>query len=247
MSKQLLLYKNLMPVNKERHGDWSVEANEKYDFAQGINSVPLTAVEFPAASDEYPIVFTKSNDGVMPIVVVGVRPKENVFINAEGYWEGKYIPAFIRRYPFVFSTGDEGKTLTLCLDEGYEKLNQEGKGERLFNEQGEKSEYTQKVLDFLQEFQGHFQRTQIFGKKLDELGLLEPMGAKFKTPEGEERTLNGFFAVNRDKLKEVPAEKLQELVKTDEMELVYLHLASMKNLNEVIRRMPAQAEAPAEA
>lgn len=241
MSKSLLFYNQIVPINKARHANWRVASTSHFDFAREANSVPLTAVEFPSASAEFAIVFTKHDDGVLPIAILGVRPQENLFVDADGGWRARYVPAFIRRYPFVFSTGDDGQTLTLCVDEDYEHFNEGGDGERLFNEQGENTEYLNKVVDFLKEFQNHHQRTSLFGKKLDELGLLEPMGAQFKTPAGEERSLNGFFVVNRDKLKQVEPEALAQLAKTDELELVYLHLNSLKNLNDMIARIPGAA------
>src|SRR5690606_15437922 len=161
-------------------------------------------------------------------------------------WKADYIPAFVRRYPFVFSTSDEGKTLTLCLDEAFDGCRQNGEGERLFTETEENSPYLNKVVEFLQEYQNHFRRTQIFCKKLEELELLEPMGAQFKTPDGREGSLSGFFVINRDKLKKVPAEKLAELAQTDELEMIYLHLNSLNNLRKTISRagqQPAAANA----
>ena len=41
---------------------------------------------------------------------------EVLFVNEAGKWLGKYVPAFLRRYPFVFSSNDEGKNFTLCID-----------------------------------------------------------------------------------------------------------------------------------
>ena len=46
---------------------------------------------------------------------------------------------------------------------------------------------------------------------------------------GENYSLGGFMAINREKLKELPGDKLAELAKTDELELIYLHLQSMRN------------------
>lgn len=247
MSNSFLFYKNVTPVNKQRHADWSIVGSERFDFAKSIHSVPLTAVEFPNACHEFAIVFAKNNDGLLPIAVMGVRAGENLYIDADGKWGADYIPAFVRRYPFVFSTGDEGKTLTLCLDEAFEGCRQNGEGERLFTEAGENSAYLNKVVEFLQEYQNHFRRTQIFCKKLEELELIEPMGAQFKTSDGREGSLSGFFVVNRDKLKKVPAEKLAELAQTDELEMIYLHLASMNNLRKTISRAGQQQPAAANA
>ena len=43
--------------------------------------------------------------------------------------------------------------------------------------------------------------------RLAELELLKPMQANYTTPEGEKRTLQGFFTVDREKLKALKAEQ----------------------------------------
>ena len=73
------------------------------------------------------------------------------------------------------------------------------------------------------------------------------------------------MVVNRDRLKEVSAEKLAELASVDELELLYLHLQSLHNVTDLANRAKpdaggaqatevasgmdsqAPAEAPAEA
>lgn len=243
MSNPTSFYKNITPLNKHSHANWSIVGSESFAFAKGLHSAPLTAVEFPNAAREFSLVFARATEGLMPIAVMGVRAGENLFVGADGKWKADYIPAFVRRYPFVFSTADEGKTLTLCLDETFAGCRQNGEGERLFTEGGESSPYLKKVLEFLQEYQNHFHRTQVFCKKLEELDLLEPMGAQFKMPDGREGSLSGFFVVSRDKLKKVPAEKLAELAQTDELEMIYLHLNSMVNLRKTIARATLQPAA----
>lgn len=243
MSNASLFYKNVTPINKQRHANWSIVGSESFAFAKGIHSAPLTAVEFPSAVREFSVVFARAKEGLMPIAIMGVRVGENLFVGADGKWQAEYIPAFVRRYPFVFSTADEGKTLTLCLDEEFVGCRQNGEGERLFTESGDSSPYLKKVLEFLQEYQNHFRRTEVFCKKLEDLDLLEPMGAQFKMPDGREGSLSGFFVVSRDKLKKLPAEKLAELAQTDELEMIYLHLNSMANLRRTITRAGTQLAA----
>jgi hypothetical protein len=239
MSALNTFYKSLAPVNKLRHANWCVVGQNNFEFARHVHSMPLTAVEFPQAAREYVVVFAKAEQQVMPIVILGVKAGENLFVDEQGQWVGQYVPAFVRRYPFIFSTQDDGKTLTLCLDEDFSGLRQQPQeqGERFFDDKGEQTPYLNKVLDFLKEFQGHFLRTQAFGKKLADLDLLEPMGAQFKTPDGREGSLTGFFVVNREKLKKVSAEKLAELVETDELEMIYHHLNSLNNLQNTINRV----------
>jgi hypothetical protein len=73
------------------------------------------AAEFASAALEYAVVFGGTGDAVMPITVLGVRTNGNLYVTKEGGWQAKYIPAFVRRYPFVFFSRDDGKTFTLCI------------------------------------------------------------------------------------------------------------------------------------
>jgi SapC len=253
MAKQLLIYESAVPVSAARHGSMSFEPVANYAFSAGINAVPLMAVEFIRAATEYAIVFAAGGDDVMPAAVLGVRPDQNLYLSADSQWQAKYVPAFIRRYPFVFSASADRKTLTLCIDESHPGLNSAGRGQRLFGDDAKPSPYTEQVLKFLQEYQAHFERTRVFGKKLKDLDLLEPMQAQVTTPKGEKLTLGGFMAVSRAKLRALDGEALASLAKTDELELLYLHLYSMRNFSDVKDRLigslssdvvePPQAEA----
>lgn len=235
MSTQLLIYDNVVPVTKKEHGDLTIKTGSNYSFAQNVNSVPLMAVEFRQAASEYAIVFTGSDKEIMPAIILGTRHEENLYYSDTDGWDAKYIPAFIRRYPFVFSSGDQGGTFTLCIDEEFEGCNRDGKGERLFDADGEQTQYLKNVLEFLKEFQAHFQRSQTFCAKIAELDLLEPMGAQFNQ-DGEKRSLTGFMAVNREKLKALSGEQLSELAKSDGLELLYLHLQSLNNFTSMVER-----------
>lgn len=237
MATQLLIYETAVPVSNNRHGKCHVEAGNNYAFARNVNSVPLMAVEFPEAAQEYAIVFAGAADQLMPVVILGARQNENLYLSADGQWPSKYIPAFVRRYPFVFSTSDDGKTFTLCVDEAFPGLNYQGRGRALFTEEGKPSAYTDNVLKFLQEYRAQFLRTKAFCKKLKDLDLLETMKAEFTLGSGDKMALSGFMVVDRKRLKALSGEALAELAKTDELELVYLHLQSMRNFNAVKDRL----------
>jgi hypothetical protein len=237
MTTQLLIYETAVPSNSGRHGQCSVDAGGGYAFSRNVNAVPLMAVEFPPASAEYAIVFAGTDEALMPAVILGMRGKENAYLDAEDGWRAKYIPAFIRRYPFVFSKSADGQTFTLCIDEEFKGFNREGRGEGLFGSEGKPTPYVDNVLKFLQDYQAQFERTRAFCAKLKQLELLEPMQATISLQTGEQLALTGFMAVDRKKLKALSGEALAELAKTDELELLYLHLQSLRNFNNVRDRL----------
>lgn len=137
------MYQNLVPVTPQRHGNYAVHAEQPYGFTQHLNALPLMAVEFGKAARHYSIIFTGSAeaDTLMPAVLVGVK-QENLYLSESGQWAVNYVPAFVRQYPFTFARDDAAKTLTLCVDEGYEGCTAGGQGERLFND-SEPTEYLQ--------------------------------------------------------------------------------------------------------
>ena len=237
MSKQLLIYESAVPITSARHLPVSVEPVAGYGFTAGINAVPLMAVEFLRAAQEYAIVFTNAGDEILPAVVLGLRPSQNLYLAQDASWQAKYVPAFVRRYPFVFSASADGKTLTLCIDEAYPGLNRQGRGQRLFGDNGQAAPYVDSVLKFLQEYQRHFERTRQVGRTLRELGLLEPLQAQIATPSGSKFTLSGFSGVSRVKLRALGGDALAALAKTDELELLYLHLYSMRNFDAMKDRL----------
>ncbi|ESQ09833.1 MAG TPA: multidrug transporter [Chromatiaceae bacterium] len=247
MSTQLLFYAHAVPVNSQQHGNLYVKTGADFSFARQVNSVPLTTVEFRPAASHYVLVFAGEGEATMPVAILGAAAEQNLFVNDEGRWEGGYVPAFVRRYPFVFASSNDGKTLTLCIDEEFSGCNTEGRGERLFDADGERTQYLQTVLNFVQEYQAQFQRTRAFCVRLSELGLLEPMQATFTQPNGEKRNLTGFKAVNRAKLKELDDAVLANMAKSDELELVYLHLHSLNNFAPLLKRIGATPEAQAKA
>lgn len=247
MPTQLMFYLNAVPVSSQTHGDISVKSGEDFAFARSVNSVPLTAVEFRRASLEYAVVFAGEGDTIMPAAILGVEADNNVFVKEDGTWDGKFVPAFVRRYPFVFSSSDDGKTFTLCIDDSFSGCNREGRGERLFDADGERTQYLQTVLNFVNEYQAQFKRTRVFCTHLKELNLLEPMQAQFTLPGGQQKSLAGFMAVNRTKLKELDDEVLAKMAKNDELELIYLHLQSMQNFSAMLQRIGAKPEGEAAA
>lgn len=239
--KQMLIYEQVTPVSVEQHGKHAWEAPAGFDFARHTNSVPVMAQEFSLAAMHYPIVFGQANDGVVPAVVLGVRDSENVFVGKDGSWDAQYIPAFIRRYPFVFGTDGKSDTFTLMVDEGAAGFKKNGKGEMLFDDKGGQTDFLKNVLTFLGEYQAQSQLTQAFCKLISDLGLLEVSEAHVPLPNDPERRLNGFQMVNREKLQNLPAEKVAELNKSGALELIHLHLFSLNNLMRLQEKMAKAA------
>ena len=235
MEKQVLFYSDVQALSFANHSALYLRDDAGFAFAAGANAVPLTTVEFTKAAGEYAIVFAGEEDSLAPYAILGIRDGENAFVDSGGKFNASYIPAFIRRYPFIFTTFDEGQNFTLCIDAQSPSLNTDGIGERLFEEDGKHSKRLSRIIAFMTEYQRQFNRTRDFCKKLKEYNLLEPVSAKFESENMKPQTLTGFYAVSSSRIKELTDAQLRVLVQSEELGLIYNHIQSMVNFDKYLR------------
>ena len=230
MTKQLLFYGKAVPVMESRHADYAVNRGDHFDFAAAVNAVPVVVSEFAKLSREYPIAFTESGGQYQPVALCGLRDNENLFVNNEGHWAADYIPAFVRRYPFVFHKKD-GDEFVLCIDEGYEGLNQSGEGHKLFENGSEPSEYLKKMLGFTTSYQKDVQTTAAFSESLKAHDIVRPAQISFPMPDGQQAATRGLHMVDRELLENLPGDVLEAMAKSGELAHVYAHMLSLQNVD----------------
>lgn len=237
-------YKKVVALNSGVHRNLKFATDEvNFTFARDTTAVLVAGVEFAEAGREYPIVFVRGQDLQMrPVVLLGVREAENLFVDEQGKWDARYIPAFVRRYPFVMAEGGAQGQLVVCIDEGCPALNVD-RGELLINAEGKMEPRMNEVMQFLQNFQQEFARTEMLVKQLDELGLFVQQGARFDTNTGETFQLNDFYLIDEPKFGKIEDAKLPALFRGGALGLAYLHLASLGNLRKLLDRVSARSAA----
>ncbi|WP_297510482.1 SapC family protein [uncultured Caulobacter sp.] len=245
----VLFYISPEPLNREQHAKLALVHKDKpYAFAAAGTAVPLTVSEFGPAALTFPVIF--AGEDKVPLAVMGLNQQENLFIGADGSIEPNvYIPAYIRRYPFVLANDDTENRLIVCIDRGSDLLSEKGETP-LFDAKGEPTEYTQNCIKFCDDFEGERQRTDSFVQLLKDLDLFELKKATFQpqdetgAPAGELVTVAEYFGVSEDKLNALPADKLKELQQNGALGQIYAHLVSLLGWDRLINKtMMKQAEA----
>ena len=244
MTKQLLIYDNVVPVNRQAHRGMSVRQTTSFGFAKEVNSVPIVDVEFPRACLEMPIVFSRTETGIVSLALLGAQQNQNAFVDENDAWTGRYVPAFFRRYPFVFAVQEDSEQMTLCLDETYEGLNGEDRGERMFDSEGTESSYLRTVLRFVEEYQATFNRTQAFCDRLEEACLLEEARVDYTLADGTKGGVTGFLRVSNEKFRALDDEQITDMFRSGDLDLIQAHLLSMQQIESVVAKS-APATAPA--
>jgi hypothetical protein len=228
----LMFYDKPVALNKDAHKKVKIGEVKGFSFAAKTNSVLLTAVEFIEAAKEYPIVFTKAGERIVPIALLGMRNDENLFVDKAGGWNASYIPAFVRRYPFVLAeTGTD--QLAVCIDEGYKGFNAKD-GTPLFNDNGTNSPLLDNVLNFMNDYQVQYARTNMMIAELTRLNLLTEMNAKADLAAGKSYLLNGLMIVDETRLMALGADDASKLLKSGALGSIYAHLISLTNMRKLV-------------
>ncbi|MCX7514055.1 SapC family protein [Frateuria sp. STR12] len=245
---EVLFYERPVPLNRTQHKDLRLKSMSGVKFAAVAHSVPLTGAEFPMAARDVPILFAGQNiEDAGPMALLGLRQNENLLVDENGHWaQGVYVPAFVRRYPFILAekpAGTEGDDFTVFLDEAYEGFSQD-EGERLFKDDGSDSEMLANAVGFLGEFQQHVARTHWFMDQLRKHDLLEPRNVRLEK-DGNAINLNGLFVVNEEKLRKLDEKTTHEFLKEGVLGWIYAHLLSLPNIDRLAQRLGQRESAQA--
>ncbi len=229
-----LFYQRPAPISKERHGGKHMKAASSYAFAAATNAVPLVMQEMALAAKSYPIVFTPGSP-TTPVAVLGVRRQENLFLEDDGRWQaGHYVPAYVRRYPFVFTNSPNSDQLVLCIDEASERLS-DTEGTPMY-QANEPSEDLQTSLKFCEEYQRQLIVTKNFMADLELQDLLVDKEMTFNTATGTSYRLSGFRMIEESRFNELPDGIILDWRERGWLGFIYCHLISTSNLMQIGER-----------
>jgi hypothetical protein len=241
-----LFYNDLTPLNSRDHAKYRARTLDRAPWAVGQHAIPLTVDEFGLAHRHFPIVFSLGDQPV-PLALLGLNEGVNVFFDDDGKArEDFYIPAYIRRYPYLLARLDpNSETMSLCFDPSSGLIEEDGEGNPLFDGD-QPSATTKELLDFCQKFEEAGMRTQQFMDEIKSAGLLMDGEVAIARPDEPEKpyVYRGFQMINQEKLAEVRGDKLRTWNQNGLLPLIYAHLFSLDIMRIVFGKQVEQGKLP---
>jgi len=219
------MYKNLKILNPKEHSFYRYTPSTEFFFAKDINLIPITYSETKMISCNHPIVIIDQDDKPMLVMLAGVE--KNDLVDNLGKWQGDYIPAFLRRYPFaLIKTKEDDETLQIGfdLDSG---CFTSPTGSLLFDDD-QPSKTLLEIKTLLEAYQQESTTTEMILSLLKERGILTPSQVTIVGSDGEPKIVDGFMAIDRAKLLEQDDEFILQATKGGWMEMIELHLLSIR-------------------
>lgn len=238
--KTLLFYERIVALRPDAHRTLHIQPSPSgLGYARDTHSVLLAATELPMAALDYPCVFVSTPTGSALIALVGLREGENLMVDAQGRWaDHRYVPAFVRRYPFVLAEAQGNPDMTVCFDEAYDGCSQT-EGQALFDAEGQPTAYLRQVQDLLVGFHRDLQLTGQWIADIEKLDLLVERSVGHEI-NGQRTVLQGFKVIDENKLKSLPPETITALFQSGAMGWIYTHLISMNNVAKLGWRLDAR-------
>lgn len=238
-----LFYTKPTLLDAVNHNDWGLKKDMTFNFAGGANALPINIVEFPQIAHYYPIAFAKDVVAT-PVAVVGVRDNENLYMSDGNWLSGVYIPAYVRRYPFILSESPNGEQLSLCIDDVPGVVSR-GSGERFFDDKKQPTQISKNAIEFCRSYHVAAKQTMAFGEAMEKSGLLVDRSADITLKNGQRISFSGFRIIDEEKFNKVPAETLIEWRNKGWLAAIYAHLFSGLHWGTITRlvneRTPVEA------
>ncbi|MEL6286139.1 MAG: SapC family protein [Pseudomonadota bacterium] len=240
LSGNVLFYKQPEPLSAQAHGMLGVtQIQQPFGFLREAHAVPVTVTEFGMAASAYPVIFV--GDDRTPVAVMGIRQGQNLYVTADGQTDPDfYVPAFVRRYPFVFASDDQSDRLLLCIDR-YAPMVSETPEVPFFNN-GEPSPFTNEAIEFCKEFERQRRATVEFAQIIAKFDLFEQKTVAFQPRDaegnavGEQQKIADYWAVSEERLNALSNESYMELKNNGAIGAIYAHLISLLNWPRTIQR-----------
>ncbi len=247
-----LFYNQVVALNSEAHRELRLAAVDKpLAFATEANLIPALIEEFGAAAPFMPIAFLPGAERPAAVFVAGLKPGQNLFIGADGKWASGYLPAYLRRYPFIMGDVPGGDPV-LCIDESFAGFGMK-EGERLFSPAGETLPIVGNALALAENYRLSALRTDAFVGALQTLRLFRSVTLDAKSPGGESTVVHGLMVIDETAFDALSEDDVLELHRQKFLKPIIAHLMSLSavsRLGEMIRAgtsggAPAPAEQPA--
>jgi hypothetical protein len=229
------MFKNIELLSKENHENLAIDKMDGYSFAKDLKFAPIGASEIAKLSCKFPVLITGGEDQYFS-VLLALGNNDNYFTNFK-LEDGKFLPAFMRTYPFVMVNANEQNServfRAVGIDSGSDYVGND-KAIKVFSSKGELSDEVKPKVTLLQNFDKDRSKANELVSLLKEHNLLDKRDVSLKVDGKEKNILTDFYVVNKERLHSLPDNLIVEWTKNGIMYALESHLNSISNIDNLL-------------
>jgi SapC len=234
-------------VNNVDHRDIRIITERSAAYGDDVMFAMTFPFEFRSVQAFYPILFHRDGNGdLYPVALFGFKEKENLFLDESG-WHAHYVPAMIRRQPFLIgyqdfkSHADPRKARMLSMDTAHPRVNKD-LGEPLFQPLGGRTPYLEEMATLLEQVYAGYVHNKEFINALQENDLIESVTFDIALKDGSRNQLFGFHALNEEKVQQLSADTLWSFSQKGFLMPIFMMLASTVNVRSLVEMKTRRLE-----
>ena len=221
----------LVPLSKSNHSDLKILPVNLKNFSE-LPLIPVYFHEINQLACEYPLCFTLNDETVdFRLISTVSREQGSALIRQDGSWVGRYVPSYLRHYPF-FAFSDKAEKSSIFVEDESPRLSLTD-GVPLFNN-SEPTEILDQIVEDLRNILGFAKKTQIILEALKKFNLITPWEPKIMTSSDQEIIISGIYRIDENALNELSSDAWNELREMNAFPMIYGQLFSTHNLTKLI-------------
>lgn len=222
----------------DSHRDLRVRTGRAAAHGDAVMSCMTVPDEFRRVQADYPILFRldPERDRFTALVMFGFENGENLFLEG-ARWDAGYVPLAIEIRPFLIGGAPGAAGNQVHVDMASPRIASGGdEGVRVFDAAGNATPYLEAIVEKLGALDAGYRGADEFFAALRRHRLLEPLTLEITLDDRSTNRLVGYHVIDEARLAALDAAALGELHAADHLMPIFMALASLGKLRDLIVR-----------
>jgi len=217
-------------LNNVDHKDLKIIVDRNASLGDSVGGAVVFPGEFLELHKEYPICFQKSKEtGEFQVIALfGFSQDENLYLS-DGKWNARYIPAIIRREPFLIGFNERDNSPMIHVDMDSPRISRDNDGVSVFLDSGGNAPLLQEVNQALKIVHEGFSEAKQMFAVFDSLELIEQFSLEIDFDDGSQFQSNSYYTLNQERISSLDDESAGNFLRSGYLQCAYMIIESMSN------------------
>lgn len=228
----------LVKLTHAEHGTLKIANDCTVCAAENQHVIALRVNEVGQAAACFPILLNKGTETSewSLSAMASFEPGSNLFIE-DMRWLATHVPINMQTYPlFLMADEEEEKGYTVGIVPGDKAFTKEDDGHAIYNDDGELTDLTQRMVGVLEDDIKGSAQTKQFTQTLADLDLLKSTNLLVQYASGKVNRITGLYTIDEEKVRDLDTDTYLKLRENGYIIAIHAIMLSSYQLKGLIER-----------